>query len=82
MRCTERSRSPLELGGADGIANLRPQPYEPRPAAHEKDWLENYLHRQVCNGKIQPVDAQQEISKDWFAAYLKYADRNSSVAQN
>src|SRR6266568_858009 len=28
---------PLELGGADTKANLWPQPYEPRPGAHEKD---------------------------------------------
>jgi len=62
----------LELGGADDVKNLWPQPYEPRPGAHEKDALENFLHAQVCAGKIPLADAQTEIATDWYAAYQKY----------
>jgi hypothetical protein len=39
-----------ELGGADAVDNLWPQPYTQHPGAHEKDWLENELHREVCAG--------------------------------
>lgn len=59
----------LELGGSNDIKNLWPQPYLPRPGAHEKDVLENYLHRQVCAGAISLSDAQREISSDWYQAY-------------
>jgi len=60
-----------ELGGADSIENLWPQPYTQHPGAHEKDWLENQLHKEVCAGKITLEGAQQEIKGDWYAAYLK-----------
>ena len=60
-----------ELGGADAEDNLWPQPYTQHPGAHEKDWLENELHREVCAGKISLADAQQEIANDWYAAYMK-----------
>ena len=60
-----------ELGGADAIENLWPQPYTQHPGAHEKDWLENELHREVCAGKITLDEAQTEIKDDWYAAYLK-----------
>jgi len=39
--------------------------------AHEKDWLENRLHKDVCNGDITLEDAQKEIKTDWYATYLK-----------
>lgn len=60
-----------ELGGADAEVNLWPQPYTQHPGAHEKDWLENKLHKEVCANKISLSDAQQEIGADWYAAYLK-----------
>jgi hypothetical protein len=61
----------LELGGADDPRNLWPQPYEPRPGAHEKDLVEDYLHRQVCAGAMSLADAQHQIATDWLAVYLK-----------
>jgi hypothetical protein len=61
---------PLELGGLDDIRDLWPQPSQPAPAFHEKDKLENYLHRQVCAGKMALTDAQAIIRTDWYAAYL------------
>lgn len=59
----------LELGGANDNANLWPQPANPTPGLHEKDQFENYLHDQVCNGKLSLAKAQQEISTDWISAY-------------
>jgi hypothetical protein len=56
----------LELGGAPSdTRNLFPESYEPRPGAHEKDLVENYLHRQVCQHKILLKDAQLGIATDW-----------------
>jgi hypothetical protein len=60
----------LELGGSNAASNLWPEAYEPRPGAHEKDRVENYLHRQVCSGKITLEEAQREIVSDWYAVYL------------
>jgi hypothetical protein len=59
----------LELGGSDELANLWPQPAEPRPGFHEKDQLENWLHRQVCSGIMPLENAQQAIAHDWYHAY-------------
>jgi hypothetical protein len=59
----------LELGGSNDIKNLWPQPYYPRPGAHEKDVLENWLHKQVCAGTISIERAQQAIAQDWYTAY-------------
>ncbi len=72
----------LELGGEDQQANLWPQPYEPRPGAHEKDLVENYLHGQVCAGKITLPDAQKEISEDWYEVYLRMdgADKKAAAS--
>lgn len=63
----------LELGGANTEDNLWPQPYDGEWNAHDKDKLENKLHRMVCVEKTISLDAaQQEISTDWIAAYQKY----------
>ncbi len=60
---------PLELGGSNDIANLWPQPAEPRPGFHEKDRLENYLHDQVCGGAMPLQEVQAEIANDWLTLY-------------
>lgn len=60
----------LELGGDDVVENLWPQPYYQHPGAHEKDKLENWLHRQVCQGKLTLASAQVGIVKDWYQMYL------------
>jgi len=62
---------PLELGGSNGLTNLWPQPAEPRPGYHEKDLLENRLHRLVCAGKMPLAEAQAQIAKDWIALYFR-----------
>ena len=59
----------LELGGSNGIANLWPESAEPHPGYHEKDRVENYLHRQVCDGNINLEEAQRLIANDWLSVY-------------
>jgi hypothetical protein len=71
----------LELGGSNDPKNLWPQPYQPKPGAREKDRLENWLHKQVCDGTISLADAQQEIANDWYAAYLQML-AGSAAPQN
>ncbi len=61
----------LELGGADVVENLWPQPYSPRPGAHEKDAVENYLHELVCAGKMDLQEAQHAIAVNWLDVYVR-----------
>jgi hypothetical protein len=62
---------PLELGGSNDLSNLWAQPYEPRPGAHEKDKVENWLRERVCFGKITLAEAQKVIMTDWATAYAQ-----------
>ena len=63
----------LELGGANTIDNLWPQPYDGEWNAHDKDRLEGKLYRLVCVDKtITLKEAQDAIKTDWVAAYKKY----------
>jgi hypothetical protein len=61
-----------ELGGATDIRNLWPEPYDTAWNAHVKDQLEERLRQMVCHGDVELTTAQQDISKDWIAAYRKY----------
>ncbi len=61
-----------ELGGANSIRNLWPEPYSIVWNARVKDELEDRLHDLVCEGKLDLTTAQREISTDWIAAYKKY----------
>jgi len=61
----------LELGGDNSVYNLWPQSYCGKNNAHDKDKLENELHRQICLGKIKIDVAQECISTDWEACYIK-----------
>jgi hypothetical protein len=63
---------PLELGGADTIANLWPEPATPLPGFHQKDALENELHRLACRGQVRLDSAQAWIAHDWYAAYRDF----------
>ncbi len=60
---------PLELGGSNDINNLWLEAAEPRPGFHEKDAYENYLHAQVCSGKMILADAQHAIATNWLEGY-------------
>lgn len=61
----------LQLGGSNDIANLWPEIDKPTPGFHEKDRVENYLHDQVCNGKMTLREAQIQIATNWKAVYEK-----------
>ena len=64
---------PLELGGhPTDPGNLWPQRWTGAWNAHDKDRLENRLHRMVCTRKITLTDAQIAIRTDWVAAYKRY----------
>jgi hypothetical protein len=66
----------LELGGSNDIRNLWPQSYITQPYnAHMKDDLENKLHKMVCAGQIDLLEAQKEISTNWISAYNKYVTK-------
>lgn len=65
----------LQLGGSNDIKNLWPQAYEPRPGAHEKDAVENYLHRQVCKNGMPLSEAQNLIINGWVKIYDEMARR-------
>ncbi len=59
----------LELGGSNDISNLWPEPADPKPGFHEKDKVENELHKQICEGIITLQQAQQQISNNWLTVY-------------
>lgn len=61
-----------ELGGADDVRNLWPQSYSGPWNAHDKDRVENRLHKEVCAGTLSLQDARALIAKDWTAAYRRY----------
>ena len=61
------------LGGSDNIRNFWPQPYANTIwNAHIKDALEDHLRGLVCTGQIDLQTAQDDIARDWIAAYKKY----------
>jgi len=63
----------LELGGhPTDPKNLWPEPWEGEWGARKKDVIETYLHRQVCAGKIQLIEAQIWASTDWIETYKKF----------
>jgi hypothetical protein len=71
---------PLELGGADVRENLWPESFDTQPwNASVKDQLENYLHAEVCAGRMPIEQAQREIATDWIAAYRKYLGEPTPV---
>jgi len=84
LKCYEEDHLiSLELGGAPrDPKNLWPEPYNPTPAAKEKDWVENYLHQQVCAAAMTLKDAQHAIVTDWYAVYVAkhHGPKNSPVA--
>ncbi len=62
----------LQLGGSNSIRNLWPQSYQTQPwNAYIKDALENELHAQVVDGRMDLETAQRMIATNWIAAYQK-----------
>ncbi len=73
---------PLELGGSNDISNLFPEAKDPSPGFKEKDLVENYLHNEVCLGKI-PLDlAQKEIANNWLPIYLSLSSDQIEQLRN
>lgn len=70
-----------DLGGAESMRNLWPQPYSARWNARVKDKLEQRLHELVCGGKLDLATAQRDIAVDWIAAYKKYVGANTAGRQ-
>ena len=63
----------LSLGGSNSVKNLWPQSYLTEPwNAHTKDQLEYKLLQLVRSGQVDLHTAQQEMARDWIAAYKKY----------
>ena len=60
----------IEIGGSNDVSNLWPQSYNTKPwNAHVKDRLENYLHREVCWGRMSASHAQAVLTHDWIDTY-------------
>jgi hypothetical protein len=72
----------LEIGGANAIANLWPEPYAGRWGARTKDVLENRLHELVCDGRLGLRRAQRTEAADWVAAYRHYVGGTPTAAGN
>jgi hypothetical protein len=62
---------PVELGGANNIKNLWPEPFDGEWGSAIKDRLENELHRMVCAGEISLRDAQEQIRTNWIELYKR-----------
>ena len=60
---------PLELGGSNEAANLFPEAAQPLPGFHEKDLVEDYLHEEVCAGRVDLAAAQKQIATNWLPVY-------------
>jgi hypothetical protein len=69
----------LELGGSNAIANLWPESSLIQNGSLTKDKFENYLHAQVCSGKMSLSDAQAEISSNWLQYYSTMTTANTKV---
>lgn len=66
----------LELGGSPtDPKNLWPESYTVKDAsgnlagAKQKDLVENWLHKQVCENNITLAQAQLEVSANWYTVY-------------
>jgi hypothetical protein len=69
----------LELGGSNDIKNLWQESYQTEPwNARVKDKLEDRLHSLVCSGRMRIEEAQQEIARDWIAAYPRFIGAEAS----
>jgi hypothetical protein len=69
-----------ELGGADDVRNLWPEPYASTEwNAHVKDELESRLHTMVCDGQVDLATAQKDIATNWIAAYKRYFHTESPL---
>lgn len=72
----------LSLGGSNSKKNLWPESRLTDPwNANVKDQLEAKLLALVRSGKVDLHTAQQEMAKDWIAAYKKYVSPEPRAAR-
>ncbi|HEV7134123.1 MAG TPA: DUF3761 domain-containing protein [Gaiellaceae bacterium] len=62
---------PLELGGANDLANLFPEPGSGAASYHAKDALENRVHDLVCAGRMTLRVAQSRIASNWETLFAQ-----------
>ena len=61
----------LEIGGnPTSVMNLWAEPHYGSFNSLDKDGLENYLHSQVCSGKMTLTEAQHEMATNWEQYWL------------
>ena len=53
--------------------NLWPQPYAPTPGAHQKDALEIFVHKIICDGTVTLAQGQKMLTDRWTGEYQNYA---------
>jgi hypothetical protein len=64
---------PRELGGADTIDNLWPQPLRARPyGAERKELLAAVMLEEIKRGRITIEQAREEIRNDWIDAFIDH----------
>jgi hypothetical protein len=56
-----------------------PEAAAPPPGFHEKDQVENYLHDQVCSGRMNLIDAQRAIATNWLDVYQHLPQRAATA---
>lgn len=65
----------LEIGGDPrDPKNLWPQKWSGTWNAHVKDRYENFLHREICAGRMTIEAAQREIAHDWIKGYRSHSE--------
>ncbi len=69
----------LEIGGSNDISNLWPESMKITDGSLVKDKLENYLHTQICSGKMTIQEAQKEISSNWLYYYNLYLNKKTTT---
>ena len=69
-RCEVDHKYSREIGGADDINNLWPQHYAGDWNASDKDRLENWAHKQICENHMSITDAQH-LMDNWEQSYIK-----------
>ena len=63
---------PLDLGGANAIANIWPISVNKTIGYFQKQQLDGKLRSMVCYSQIQLVPTQQLLAQDWYALYVQY----------
>lgn len=74
----EDHRVPLELGGSPTSAlNLWPEPWAKSYGAHEKDRLENAVHRDVCSDRLTLEAGRKIFLGDWWVEYKRRFEKGN-----